>query len=140
MTCHITILWESLITSTALMRLLSCVSLLMFVNIIYLPYCFVTVAALIWFISSVWHHMANKFPIVFPFGLVQYVTMPKSIWSFLLCIVKTLLLEMKVLSQLLHWYGTSPLCVLRWLVILLFSGKALSHQLHWWGFSPVWVC
>ena len=61
-----------------------------------------------------------------------------SLCVFRTCLICALLGE-KVLSHLLHGYGFFPLCVLRWISILLFFGKALSHWLHWYGFSPVWV-
>ena len=65
--------------------------------------------------------------IFFHFDLLYYVIMSTPIWYFSLCIVKTCLFGVKVLSHLLHWYGISLLCVDRWIVILLFCWKALSH-------------
>ena len=67
------------------------------------------------------------------------------------------------MSQLLHWYGFSPVCIFRCLKItliwerffrkvplknvpslcvqiflrILFLKKAFSHSIHWNGFSPV---
>ena len=45
------------------------------------------------------------------------------------CIIKTLL-------HRLHWYGFSPVCVLKWFLSVLFSEKALSQWPHWYDFSP----
>ena len=51
-----------------------------------------------------------------------------------LVISNTCLLEKK--SYWLHWYGFSPVCILRWVLRLLLCVRALSHWLQLYGFSP----
>ena len=41
-------------------------------------------------------------------------------------------------SQILHWWGFSPVCVLVCCFCLLESENDFSQKLHWYGFSPVW--
>ena len=68
-------------------------------------------------------------------------TMAAMIWFSPVCVFRwqILLLWEKVLSHWLHWYGLPPVCVIWWLIIIVFCEKALSHWLHWYVFSPVWV-
>ena len=56
----------------------------------------------------------------------------------LTCLIRRLFCE-KALSQWLHWYGFSSVCVRRCFVRSQLWMKALSHWVHWYGFSPVCV-
>ena len=93
--------------------------------------CFATLAALVWFLSSMSLHMSDKMTIT----CVTFVTMVALIYGFspvciFIWLIRWLLLG-QLLLQWLHRYDFSPVCVLRWHIWLLLFEKVLSQWLHW---------
>ena len=71
-----------------------------------------------------------------------FITLATLIWFFT-CVSTDALIDycffLNTWTHWLHWYGFSPLCVLRWVLRSLCFDHDLSHWLQWYVFSPVCV-